>query len=92
MFRNFSRFARRALPGLAFLSVAVMLVAPSYADDHDRWRGDHDRDHWRWREHGWHDYNRRPDVYYSAPPVVYSPYGYYAPQPGVSLNFSFPIR
>ena len=81
------KFARLGLAGLAFVSVALTCIPSGFAEEHDR-----DRDHWRWREHGYHDYYRRPDVYYSAPPVVYAPYGYYAPRPGVSLNFSFPIR
>jgi hypothetical protein len=49
-------------------------------------------DHDDWRHHGWHEgYYHRPDVYYSAPPAVYPPYGYYA-QPGVTLGLTLPIR
>jgi hypothetical protein len=42
--------------------------------------------HEHWRE----GYRHRPDVYYSAPPVVYPPYGYYQ-APAASLNFNFPL-
>jgi hypothetical protein len=34
--------------------------------------------------HRYDSYHRRPDVYYSAPPLVYQP-------PGASLNFTFPF-
>jgi len=85
MTRKLARFARLILPGLAFASVAVALVPPGFAADRDR------DDHWRWRDRGWHDYREQPNVYYSAPPVVYAPYGAYA-QPGISLNLSIPIR
>jgi hypothetical protein len=71
---------------LCFGLVAATLAGPfagfARADDHDR-----ARDH-----RGWHEgYHRRPDVYYSAPPVVYPPYGYYA-QPGATFSLSIPIR
>jgi hypothetical protein len=53
-----------------------------------------DRDHDRWRQerHDWREgYYRRPDVYYSAPPVVYPPTGYYQ-QPGATFSLSIPFR
>jgi hypothetical protein len=55
----------------------------------DRARGDRDRGHERstWRE----GYYRRPDVYYSAPPVISPPYGYYQ-QPGASFSLTIPFR
>ena len=58
------------------------------------WRGEH------WRQDNRHNgrdrdrgYYGRPDFYYSAPPVVHMPPRYYAPppQPGLSLNFGFPL-
>ena len=55
---------------------------------HD-WRGEH----WRngYRGNG-RDYVRRPDMYYSAPPVVHMPPQYYAPPPpGLTLQFGFPL-
>jgi hypothetical protein len=65
----------------------------------DRHREDSRREDWRhedWRHEDWRhesrrdEYRHRPDVYYSAPPVVEAPRGYYA-QPGASLNFSLPF-
>jgi hypothetical protein len=55
----------------------------------DRTRGDRAQGHERsaWRE----GYYRRPDVYYSAPPVVSPPYGYYQ-QPGASFSLTIPFR
>lgn len=68
--------------GVATATLAGPLSGFARADNHDR-----GRDHRGWRE----GYYRRPDIYYSAPPVVYPPYGYYA-QPGATFSFSFPIR
>jgi len=77
-----SCFVRFALCfGMAAATLAGPLSGLAWADRHDRW------DHRGWRE----GYYRRPDVYYSAPPAVYPPYGYYA-QPGPTFSFSFPIR
>jgi Ni/Co efflux regulator RcnB len=46
----------------------------------------------RWREaHRYNRYYRQPDVYYTAPPVVYQPPGYYQ-QSGPSLNLNFPLH
>jgi len=43
----------------------------------------------RWQEaHRYDGYYRQPNVYYTAPPVVYQPQGYYQ-QPAASLNFNF---
>jgi hypothetical protein len=36
------------------------------------------------------NYYRQPDIYYSAPPVVVVPQGYYQ-QPAPALIFSFPL-
>jgi hypothetical protein len=52
----------------------------------ERWR---ERERWREQRH-YNEYRRRPDVYYSAPPAVHQPPGYYR-QPGASLNFGFPF-
>jgi len=41
-------------------------------------------------EHRYDGYYRQPNVYYTAPPVIYPPTGYYE-QPGVSLNLNFPF-
>ena len=68
--------------GIVTATLAGPFSGPARAESHDRWR-----DHHGWRE----GYYRRPDVYYSAPPVVYPPYGYYA-QPRSTFSFSFPIR
>jgi hypothetical protein len=46
----------------------------------------------RWREaHRDYRYYRQPDVYYTAPPVVYQPPGYYQ-QSGPSINLNFPLH
>jgi len=89
MNRQIRRLTRLAMFGLVALTAAATFGSSARADEHDRDRG-HDRGHWR-EAHHWDGFYRRPDVYYSAPPVVYPPYGYYQ-QPGVSLNFVFPIR
>jgi hypothetical protein len=78
MKRGISRAARMMFFGLAAVIAAGAVGAQARDDDH--------RGHWRDRHWGGH-----PDVYYSAPPVVYPPSGYYA-QPGISLNLNFPIR
>jgi hypothetical protein len=72
--------------------------AAARADEHGRdgWRDRgrdrhqaHERDRWRGHDR-YDDYRHRPDVYYSAPPVVLAPRGYHA-QPGASLSFSLPF-
>jgi hypothetical protein len=83
------RFRRLATGfGLAAATLLGPLAGVSYADDHDR-RAEvrHDRG----PDHGWREgYYHRPDIYYSAPPVIYPPMGYYQ-QPSATLNFSFPL-
>jgi hypothetical protein len=69
--------------GLVAVTIAGPLAGLAHADNRDR--GHYDRHAWR---EGWY---HRPDVYYSAPPVVYPPYGYYA-APGASFSLSIPIR
>lgn len=84
--------------GLSAALLTGVLVASAFADDHDgRNRGHNEprheqaRQQERWRDaHRYDDYDRRPSVYYSAPPVVYAPPAYYR-QPAASLNFSFPF-
>lgn len=98
------RRARR-LPLAAVLGMAAALAtgtipAPAAADDHPTFRRNDahpapahqqfaDRDHgWGGNRH--YEERGRRDYYYSAPPVVYAPQGYYV-QPGPSLYFSFPL-
>jgi len=70
--------------GLVAATIYGPLATSARAEnDHDRAR----REHRDWRE----GYYRRPDVYYSAPPVVYPPYGYYQ-QPGATFSLSIPFR
>lgn len=84
---------------LAVATLGSASPSPAWADEHgrdgwqehgrDRWREEHGRD--RWREHDRDEHYRyRPDVYYSAPPVIIVPRGYYV-QPGATLNFSLPF-
>jgi len=95
----------RVRHGVAAATLAIALLAgalpsPAIAQGHDNrgrradreqeyrrpaWNNGHWRDRYR---HGGH--YRRPDVYYGAPPVVLVPPRYY-PQPGVTLNFGFPL-
>lgn len=51
-----------------------------------------EREHWLngYRAYG-REPARRPDIYRSAPPVVHLAPTYYRPQPGISLNFGFPL-
>ena len=70
--------------GIAAAALAGPIVSAAHANDRDR-RWEHGRGP------GWRDgYYHRPDVYYSAPPVISPPMGYYQ-QPGASLNFTFPL-
>lgn len=70
---------------LATATLAGPLVGAAQADQDRHW----DR---HWDRRAWHEgYYRRPDIYYSAPPAVYPPYGYYG-QPSATFSFSFPIR
>jgi hypothetical protein len=69
--------------GLAAATLAGPMAGLARADNRDH--GRHDR-------RDWHEgYYRRPDVYYSAPPVVYPPYGYYQ-QPGATFSLTIPFR
>ncbi|MEA2771795.1 MAG: hypothetical protein QOD93_4757 [Acetobacteraceae bacterium] len=78
--------------------VAPVGIVPSSvrAEDGRDWRGhghnrlqEHTRE--KWQDHDrYDDYRHRPDVYYSAPPVVVAPRGYYT-QPGATLNFNLPF-
>jgi hypothetical protein len=90
--------------GLTAVALAGTLAGPAYADDdhgnqNKRWNESRqEQAHQKavqqaqWREAHRNDgYYRQPDVYYSAPPVVYQPQGYYQ-QPGASLNFNFPLH
>jgi hypothetical protein len=84
---------------LAVATLAGPLAGLAHARDDDRARGDrargdrargdrargHERSAWR------EGYYRRPDVYYSAPPVISPPYGYYQ-QPGASFSLTIPFR
>ena len=87
-------------PGLLALACAIVVgaggiaAAPAQAAEHNdryerqnEWRREQQRilQQQRWRElHRYDSYHRRPDVYYSAPPLVYQP-------PGAALNFTFPF-
>lgn len=89
-----------AVLSLAAAFVIGTIAVPAHADDHGRGKGHGaqrgsegqqfaDRDH---REGGHRHYEQRGgrDYYYSAPPVVYAPPGYYQ-QPGATLYYSFPL-
>jgi hypothetical protein len=81
--------------GLAAAAVSGSLAGSAYADDHDNRnrqsngsRQEHahqqiqHQEHWR-EQQRYQGYYRQPDVYYSAPPVVYQP-------PGASIYLSIP--
>ena len=82
----------------ATLGGALASSAHAQNDRHDGWREHERHDTWReherhdgWREHEGHDeWRHRPDIYYSAPPVVVAPRGYYV-QPGATLSFGLPF-
>ena len=89
-----------ALFGLATAILSGTLAGPAYADYRpngwdngarhappDQQRAD--RDHGR-QYHRRYDHGDRYDYYYSAPPVVYAPQGYYQ-QTGPTLYYSFPL-
>lgn len=97
--RAFGPLRVTLLCGLLAATLTGVLAGPALADGHDHDRNDHGHYRQGHDEHGgWHrrgpperydgpryqGYYRRPDVYYSAPPVVYLP-------PGGSLNFSIPL-
>jgi hypothetical protein len=85
--RVVSRFRFAVCAGLAAAALSGVLASSARADDRDHGR----RDHREWRGEWRQGYYHRPDIYYSAPPVIYPPYGYYQ-QPGATFSFSFPIR
>jgi hypothetical protein len=89
---------------LAAATLSGMLATPAFADnDYDNrnngWNQSRQQQArqraWqqeRWREaHRYNRYYRQPDVYYTAPPVVYQPPGYYQ-QSGPSINLNFPLH
>ena len=86
--------------GLAAAVAAGTLAAPAHANTYANGTGNDARhaparQQVAERDHGWGGHRRYEqrggrDYYYSAPPVVYPPYGYYQ-QPGPSLYFSFPL-
>jgi hypothetical protein len=89
------------LSACAAIALAGVLATPAFADkDHDYqnkgWDHSHqEQAHQRaWQQQHWPEahrydgYYRQPNVYYTAPPVVYQPQGYYQ-QPGALLNFNF---
>ena len=83
------RFAATLVMGAIML--AGPLAVPASADGPYRHRFE---GRGPWQEHGRRGEHWRPENryngYYSAPPVIYVPPSYYQ-QPGVSLNFSFPL-
>jgi hypothetical protein len=63
------------------MMVAEPLASLARASEHER-RDEH---------HGWRaGYYHRPDIYYSAPPVVSPPRGYYL-APGATFSVSIPV-
>jgi hypothetical protein len=85
--------------GLAVAALSGTLTCSAYADnDNDR-----QNKHWNaprqekahqqnWQRTHWQEQRyRQPDVYYTAPPVVYPPPGYYQQQSGPSLTLSIPF-
>ncbi|HVB69555.1 MAG TPA: hypothetical protein VNE67_17035 [Acetobacteraceae bacterium] len=87
------------LCGLLAAALTGAAAAPALADGHDYGHHD-DRGHYDDRGHhddrghrgpppryigpSYQGYYQQPNVYYSAPPVVYQP-------PGASINFSIPL-
>lgn len=72
---------------LAAVALAGGAVGPAHADGRDHGR---EQDHDGWRRRPEREEYRRPDVYYSAPPVVIVPQRYYAP-PGAHLSIDIPF-
>jgi hypothetical protein len=80
--------------GLMAAVLIGTLPLPARADDHDHGRGNGagrgpQRGHPQ-QQHRNGGYNREPDMYYTAPPVVYLPPTYYQ-QPGASLSIVIPL-
>lgn len=92
--------------GLAAAALSGTLASPAYADNDDghgnqnkqrnepRQRQQAHQQNWQQahgqEQHRYYDNDRQPDVYYTAPPVIYPPPGYYQ-QPGASLTLSVPF-
>ncbi len=78
------------LCGLLAAALTGAAAAPALADGHDhRHQGRHDDRGRRgppprYVGPSYQGYYQQPNVYYSAPPVVYQP-------PGASINFSIPL-
>lgn len=84
--------------GLGIVTLAAGLAGPAQADDRDHDNRDGDRhqphrpppphqvvQHDQWRHpHRYDDRYREPDMYYSAPPVIYQP-------PGPSFSVIVPL-
>ena len=74
--------------GLALATLTAVMPGPASAQRPDYHRQRQDE---RWREqHRYDGYERRPDIYYTAPPVVPYPYGYES-RPGAALILNFPF-
>jgi hypothetical protein len=94
-----STFRLAVFCGLAATALSGTLNYPAYADNDN----DHQNKHWNnprqvqahqqnWQQTHWQAQRyHQPDVYYTAPPVVYPPPGYYQQQPGPSLTLSIPF-
>lgn len=88
-----------ALAGLTAATLAGPLASSAWADnDHDRRNEPHRQSEpHRQQAHRqepphYGGYDHRPDVYYSAPPVVYEPPVYQQPGPVLSLTIPFFYR
>ena len=83
---------------IALVSGAIVSSASAKGDDKPGRRGGQEQQYRKppWKNGKWRDeyrhggYYRQPDVYYGAPPVVLFP-PRYNPQPGITLNFVFPL-
>ncbi len=87
--------ARRlaAILGVAAATLVGPLAWPAQADNnHDRRNEPRQRQVHRQEPRRGASYDHRPDVYYSAPPVVYEPPAYQQPGPGLSLTIPFFYR
>jgi hypothetical protein len=94
------------LCGLAAAALSGTLGCPAHADNANDKDNDHknlneprqeqahqqntQRTHWQ-EQHRSHDNYGQPGAYYTAPPVVYAPPGYYQQQSGLSLTFGIPF-